>query len=372
MADYYTSPKGIKVFVGGLTGKRLKNVMALADKGDAAKASALAKTYIKELGAAGKAAPSAKYAGQFDKSAELALSQQVQSGAITQAQMDGEVGRLKGLPSKTLNGPGPVDLGVNDLNKTPVIDDKTATGTIAGAVQDDFTKTFNANNPGQQTDALGNMQSVTLDPTTGQTSITKTAGAGLTAANNAFVGATNDFAGNGKTAAQQARDANYSYITQHYGEQKAQEMEAKKQELAQRGIPLDPSPTSLYGRSLAQIDQKYQAMDDQAKNQSLVTGDQSYSTQAGVVSTLGSTVSGQNPNFTAFQGGNINSASNFQSLLGTMSSAELAKYGIDQDMIAKLKQIDANKSIANKAAEAAKSSGGGGGGDSVSFGGTAP
>lgn len=140
-----------------------------------------------------------------------------------------------------------------------------------------------------------------------------------------------------------AQDANYSYITKDYAAQKQQEMNAAKQELANRGIPLDPSPDSLYGRTLQQIDKKYQALDDQAKNQAISQGNETLSTQVGVAKTAND----------AF----------LNAILG-MSEQDLKKYGLDLDYKAKIKAIQASK---------AKGGGGGGGGDvGISFGGTAP
>lgn len=70
----------------------------------------------------------------------------------------------------------------------------------------------------------------------------------------------------------EARDAAYNYTTQYYAKDKAQEMEDKKQELANRGIPYDPDPNSLYGRSLQELDRKYQGMYDQAGNLAISQG----------------------------------------------------------------------------------------------------
>ena len=79
----------------------------------------------------------------------------------------------------------------------------------------------------------------------------------------------------------EAYNSAYNYITQDYSNQKAQEMEAAKQELANRGIPLDPTEGSLYQKTLASIDKKYTQLDDQAKNQAFLQGGQLYGTKAG-------------------------------------------------------------------------------------------
>lgn len=117
------------------------------------------------------------------------------------------------------------------------------------------------------------------------------------------------------------RDANYGYISKDYGAQKAQEMEEKKQELAERGIPLDPSPDSLYGRSLAEIDKKYQSLDDQARNQAIIGGDATLTSRVNA----GATAQG----------------SFIDAVLG-MTDRELALYGLNKDFKAKMAGIKAS------------------------------
>lgn len=78
-----------------------------------------------------------------------------------------------------------------------------------------------------------------------------------------------------------AQKASYDYITKDYATNKAQKIEAKKQELANRGIPYNPDPNSLYGRSISEIDKEFQSMDDQAKNQSFTAGVDATSTLSG-------------------------------------------------------------------------------------------
>lgn len=123
-----------------------------------------------------------------------------------------------------------------------------------------------------------------------------------------------DLAGDVKAA----RDAAYNYSTQYYARDKAKEVEDQKQELANRGIPLDFKEGSLYAESVGNIDRKYQGMYDQANNQAIAQGNQILGTEAGV---------GQG------------AASSFlQAVLG-MSDIELQKFGITQDMKAKMAAI---------------------------------
>ena len=298
--------------------------------------------------------------------------------------------------------------------------------------------------------------------------------------------------------AEAAADANYKYITKTYAQEKEQEMKAARQMLEQRGIPLDPNPNSLYGRTLQQLDQKYQGLDDQAKNQAIskanetlgarvgaqsmardsfvnsalgansanlqqfgaltgaqtnqynanlqgynslanmsqaqdasqlarfgaATGAQSeqnkaflanataqqsmvgqqdasklanfgaltgaqttqqnanlanfgaitgaqqsqYANNLQGVSTMAGVAGSMAPNFTQYQGGTSTQAPNLQALLSTISDADLAKYGIDQNVMTQLKQIAASK---ENAALAAKNSGGGGDSGPI-IGGSAP
>lgn len=237
-------------------------------------------------------------------------------------------------------------LGID--TETGVIDPNKAVPTITGAVADDTKRNFEMNNPQWQRDSLGNLQEIVTDPITGVTSIKQTAGASLTAANNAFTNAALGWANSGDNA-KAAADANYNYLTRNYSQDKQREMEETKQELANRGIPLnfagDPNnPDNLYSRATGSIDRKFQGLYDQANNQALMARDASLSTQVGVIGSLGSTVAQQSPGFTAFQGGQSNQGEALLNILGTISDADMAKYGIDKDFAAKLKAIAASKS----------------------------
>ena len=143
------------------------------------------------------------------------------------------------------------------------------------------------------------------------------------------------------------RDANYNYITKDYATSKAREIEDKKQELAERGIPMDPDPNSLYGRSLAEIDKHYQSLDDQARNQAIIGGDATLTTQVNA-------------------GKTANDA--FMNAVLGMSDRELALYGLNKNFKAQMAQIKAQKNTGG-------GGGGGGGGTpdtSPIIGGSAP
>lgn len=106
-------------------------------------------------------------------------------------------------------------------------------------------------------------------------------------------------------------------------------------------MPYDPAnPDSGYGRLVGSVDRKYTQLDQDAKNQAILQGNQLYQTETQA---------------------NTNSFDSFINAALGMSQADLAKYGIDQNMISQAKQLKAQK----EAARAARG-GGGGGGDNTS------
>lgn len=178
---------------------------------------------------------------------------------------------------------------------------------------------------------------------------------------------------------QSTQDALYRQNTKDLETRRSRDLEAQKQELANRGIPLnfasDPSnPNNLYARSLADVNNRYDTLDQQAKDAAITGADQRMAAEAGV-------------NKTAYDAFMTNATNNFQSQLdaaaaGTNALQVLtARYGISRDeaqkildrkmqeKIAKL-QSETTKYVANKA----HSGGGGGGGNDGSplFPGNAP
>lgn len=124
-----------------------------------------------------------------------------------------------------------------------------------------------------------------------------------------------------------ARDSAFSYITKDYASQKQQEMDAAKQELAGRGIPLDPDPNSLYGKTLDQINKKYQGLEDQAKNQAFQAGNDIFKTESDASNAAyNSSLSGAN----------------------AVSDAELKLYGITEGSSNQAKQLAMQKIIADR------------------------
>lgn len=298
----WTSKYGTKINISGLTPAQIKKVQSTAqDKGAyGTKAAALADSYRKQA----KAAPTTTKAPKN------------QTGT---------------------------NLGINA--KTGAVNPTTATNTVVGAVQGDTNRNFQMNNPGQQTDALGNTQNIAFDPATGQVRITQGAGAGLSAANQAFTNAATGISTAGKDG---ARDAAFSYLSRNFETDKAREMEAAKQELAERGIPIDPRPGSLWSKSLESIDRKYQDLTDQAKNQSWQMGNQAYATDVSAVQALGSTVAGQTPTFTAFQGGASQVAPTLLSALNTIAGFNMEKYKTDKAYKAEMDRIAVQRMAAGR------------------------
>jgi hypothetical protein len=146
---------------------------------------------------------------------------------------------------------------------------------------------------------------------------------------------------------QKALDANYAYLSRDFGKNKATEIENKKQELANRGIPYSDDPNSPYGKAIREIDTRYSDLDVQARNQAIAGGNETLNTLSGISI-----------------GANQAAMKNFLGL----TEAELSKYGIDQDTMTKLKNIAAQKEIAAKR----NSGGGGDNGSNVVIGGDAP
>lgn len=321
MAKTVTTKYGTVINVDGLDAAEVKRVLSMAQDNGAygAKGAALAKT----------------------------LQQKKAASAATRTP-----GTVTPPPPTVTPTPAPTNLGIA-ANGT--IDPTKATKEVINTVNQDTSRNFEMNNPTTQTDALGNTQNIGFDPLTGKTSVTQSAGGALGGANTAFTTATNDFTANGQTGRQNATNAAFAYLSKNFASDKAKDLENAKQELAQRGIPIDPNPQSLWSQTMQGIDRKYQDLTDQANNQAITAGNQNYQTDTNAIGVLGGTLAGQAPKFTAFAGGNSNAGEATLNLLNTISAADLQKYGIDQDVFAKLKAIAASRS-----------GGGGGGGSSSS------
>lgn len=346
MAKSITTKYGTKIDVTGLNAKQIEKVRAMSE----------------DKGAYGS------------KGAALAKTLQKQS-----AKKKPEANKVKG------NKPAAKNLGIN--KNTGAIDPNIAVPEIRDQIEDDVNKTFNLQNPGSQTDAYGNKRNITKDPETGEVIIEDAFGDVGGKAKDSFMGALGGFkpfdltgapkilqTGDVRDEATKAADANYAYMTKNYAKAKTDEMEAKKQELAERGIPLDADPNSLYGKTMKAIDDKYRDMDDQAKNMAISKANETLQAQmsgqsmaydsflkgAGMqhqsgiqdITTFGGLMGQFAPNFTPYQGGVSQQTPSLLNLIDTISDADLAKFGMDQDMKIKLKTL---------AAQQAKAGGSGGG-----------
>jgi hypothetical protein len=174
------------------------------------------------------------------------------------------------------------------------------------------------------------------------------------------------------TAARQSvYDSTYQAGIKNLDRDKARDMEATKQELAERGIPINFSAdgSDLYSRSTNSITERYDQRDADARAAANNSADAALATK----------VSTNNANRDSF----INSAlSQYKSQLDTAVTASgalqtlMTKYGIDQQTAQNLLKIKSDEKI-SKAQIAAKGSGGGGGGGgggglNVVIGGAAP
>lgn len=149
---------------------------------------------------------------------------------------------------------------------------------------------------------------------------------------------------NSEEAQRKAYEANYNFMTKDLEYRKAYDLEQQKQELANRGIPYDPSNTeSLYGRTLHGVNSRYDSLYNDAKNQALIAANQTASTNAGI------------------DKGNTES---FLQAIGLSSGANQGAYGIKTQ-----KQLEEEKIRLQREALRKQGSGGGGGGGSSSGGG---
>lgn len=325
MANTWTSKYGTKINISGLTPEQIKQVQSTAqDKGAyGTKASALADSFRRKGAGVAGATPAA--------GTTPATTTTPQTGTT--------------VPGGTPN------LGIDA--KTGAVNPNSAITSIFSGSIDDTVKNFAMNNPGAQTDALGNTQNISFDPVTGKTSISQGAGQGLSTVNQAFTNAAAGLSASGKEG---ARDAAFNYLTRNLQTDKAREMEAAKQELAERGIPIDPRPGSLWSKSMESIDRKYQDLTDQAQNRAWELGNQSYATDTSAVQALGSTVAGQMPTFTQYQGGQSTIAPTLMGALQTIAGFNMEKYKTDKAYRAEMDRIAVQRLAASK-------SGGGGGGN---------
>lgn len=264
-------------------------------------------------------------------------------------------------PQKPVNHAG-------DINPDGSINyDKSASNIVSQAEQD-YAKTFRTNNP-DETDQYGNTRHYSMNAD-GTVSVTDSQGKVLTDATNNLNAAVGGYkpidlsAGphvlTGSDLADQHQkdyDAVYGNETQYLDKQRTADLDAKKQELAQRGIVYDPAaedPNSQtgYGKALRGITQSYDQKYHTAANDAQLTSDtnqastisassDAYRTwlagqtsandeSRGNISDLRGQVQGYTPNFAPFQGaGTFDTSGSINSLKGLLQQGKISQQTYD-------------------------------------------
>lgn len=244
---------------------------------------------------------------------------------------------------------------------TGVVDATKANDIIKDQVDKDTQTQFELDHPTTMTDQYGNVRKIVRDPKTGEVTIIDELGGTSAKFKNLAEAAASTF--NGDVSRAKAEESTYGTLTKYYDRDMDREMEAQKQELADRGIPYDPAAAqdvnsnNLYGRTIGGISQKYRGLKDDASRQAVIAGNQAYATDAAArdsfinAATQGATTFGGS--WTPYSNTIDSSmAGKTADILKLSAEAYMAKYGIDQDTYIKEKAIAASN----------KSSGGGGGG----------
>ena len=233
--------------------------------------------------------------------------------------------------------------------ESPTVNPETGTIDTNSALE-----SVRAANEQTITDQYGNKRTIKIDPVTGATTVIDEAGGTANTFKDLATAAASTF--NGAADRTRAEEATYNTLTKYYDRDQAREMEAQKQELAQRGIPYDPAaaqdPNSknLYGRTIGGISEKYRGLKDTASQQAIISGNQAYATDSAARDSFINAVTNGagvfDGSFAPFQG---TSGQDTRDLIALSSDAFIKKYGIDKDAYTKKLAIN-------------KPSGGGGGG----------
>lgn len=252
------------------------------------------------------------------------------------------------------------------VNPDGTVNPDAAGEVVGGAEKSDILANFKLNNP-DQTDEFGNTITYDLDPATGKVTVKTTGGKADEFAKKAIDAAAGG--ANFEENRKKAQQATYDTLTRYYDRDQAREMTDAKQELAERGIPYDPAAAqdantnNLYGKTVGGIGQKYQGLKDNAAQQAVISGNQTFATdsnaQTGFINTAANAATQFAPKFQPYVGQNTDTSAQAQDLLTLSSAAYLQKYGIDKDEATK------------RAAIAKSGAGGSGGGGSSSGGGAA-
>jgi len=245
------------------------------------------------------------------------------------------------------------DLGGVVNPKTGTVNADKGLEAIGEQTAKDVENQFNLDHPMRMTDQYGNVRVITRDPVTGQVTITDELGGAAQTFKDLATAAASTF--NGDVSRQKAEEATYGTLTKYYDRDMQRELEAQKQEMANRGIPYDPAAANdpntqnLYGKTIGAVQQKYQGMKDDASKQAILAGNQAYATDA---QARDSFLTAAMQGATSFGGSWTPYQNTIDSTLGDKAadliklSAEsyMAKYGIDKDAYLKEKAIAASKS----------------------------
>lgn len=299
------------------------------------------------------------------------LQQQVAQGQINQSQADNEVYRQSSLENQTQPSTN-INLGAD-----------SSTSQVQNQIADSakgYTMAGNTLTNPNQVNPFGS-SNVTVDPITGQPTVTQTLsqgnqnvlnglqGTGTQAsgvAQGILGGQYQNFVNNAgpqSGPSQELQNAIYGQLTQGYGDQKRQEYEDKRQELANRGIPVG---SSAYSNEMNRLDLNWQQKEGNARNQA-VTGayQQSLGQQqanTGSLSALNSGLQGlgalgqsgfYQPNFQGFNSVSYQQP-DVQGLYNTQYAGQLTREQLQNEI--KKQQIAANATLgaAGIAAEASK------------------
>ncbi len=242
----------------------------------------------------------------------------------------------------------------------------------------------NVANPGQVTDIYGNSQSVTYDDQ-GRPIVKQTAGGAAGNANNAaqnilagYMANPTDFnampdvytAGDFEGTRKSVGDAIYNNSTRYLQQDQDTAMSSAKQELANKGIPYSDDPNSAYQRGLANVNRRFDAERQAARNDAEAQTTSQMATnsdvqmnaltggitkangglnQAGAMGTVASQFSG---NFQPYQ-----------SVQSNITQGILDAYGLSGTLANQKKQLELEQQKINKSGAAAS----GGGGSSSGF-----
>lgn len=331
----YTSKKGTVINIpNGASKKQIKQIKADADAGYGTRAQQTADKIRKQLGK--------------DKQKDTPSN-------------GGGGGKTPSEPLTTIGD------AVN--NKGTVNPDK-ASDAIGNQIEEDVTNQFKLDHPMRMVDQYGNVRIVSRDPVTGEVTVTDEVGGTAQTFKDLATAAAQTF--NGDVSRQRAEEATYNTLTRYMDRDKAREVEAAQQEMADRGIPYnpaaayDPNTDDLYGKTLGTINQRYDALRSDASQQAILSGNQAYQTDASARdSFINAALAGANQfqgSWTPYQNQiDATQADTQMDILKLSADQYMTKYGIDQDTYIK------KKALAQQNQKAPSGGGGGGGGSPAGF-----